>query len=252
MVISFFLFFVCQERDACGGFNKVYGYVVSRDLQRDENMKRFMVRVVIPLVIFGGLFGADSVQAAIFVSNTPYGVQSWSGPLGDDFTVGAQDIIVTKLGVFDDGANGLNRTITAYIYNFGGATPIPIGPIEFTTDNSSLDPVIPYRFRTLDSPVTLTAGASYSIVAENYGPTERNHNTNEGSPAPVFSSSGLTVGGGRYSSTQGSYPHITGTWHFGVANFEYSPIPEPCAFLIWSLLGALGIAVGWYRRRKAA
>ena len=30
------------------------------------------------------------------------------------------------------------------------------------------------------------------------------------------------------------------------------PVPEPATIIIWSLLGALGIAVGVYRRRKAA
>ncbi len=29
-----------------------------------------------------------------------------------------------------------------------------------------------------------------------------------------------------------------------------SSIPEPSTFIIWSLLGALGITVGWWRRRK--
>jgi hypothetical protein len=28
--------------------------------------------------------------------------------------------------------------------------------------------------------------------------------------------------------------------------------PEPSAFLIWSILGGLGIAIGWWRKRKAA
>jgi mannitol-specific phosphotransferase system IIBC component len=29
-------------------------------------------------------------------------------------------------------------------------------------------------------------------------------------------------------------------------------IPEPSTFIIWSLLGALGITVGWWRRRRSA
>ncbi len=31
-----------------------------------------------------------------------------------------------------------------------------------------------------------------------------------------------------------------------------SSVPEPTALIVWSLLGSLGIALGWWRRRKAA
>ena len=31
-----------------------------------------------------------------------------------------------------------------------------------------------------------------------------------------------------------------------------APVPEPTTLIIWSLLGGLGVAVGWYRRRKPA
>lgn len=34
-------------------------------------------------------------------------------------------------------------------------------------------------------------------------------------------------------------------------DFDVSPIPEPSTLIIWSLLGTLGIAVGWWRRRKS-
>ncbi len=46
---------------------------------------------------------------------------------------------------------------------------------------------------------------------------------------------------------------------FAMDDFEYNTapdpfkgIPEPSTLVIWSLLGLLGITVGWYRRRKAA
>jgi hypothetical protein len=35
-------------------------------------------------------------------------------------------------------------------------------------------------------------------------------------------------------------------------NLAVDAVPEPSTLLIWSLLGALGIAIGWWRRRKAA
>ncbi len=33
-------------------------------------------------------------------------------------------------------------------------------------------------------------------------------------------------------------------WH------EHHPIPEPTSLIVWSLLGAIGIAVGWRRKRR--
>jgi hypothetical protein len=33
---------------------------------------------------------------------------------------------------------------------------------------------------------------------------------------------------------------------------QYSGVPEPTTLIIWSVLGTLGMAGGWYRRRKAA
>ncbi len=33
---------------------------------------------------------------------------------------------------------------------------------------------------------------------------------------------------------------------------DVSAVPEPATLVIWSLLGALGVSIGWWRRRKAA
>ncbi len=35
-------------------------------------------------------------------------------------------------------------------------------------------------------------------------------------------------------------------------NFAITAVPETSALIIWSLLGALGMTFGWWRRRKAA
>ncbi len=41
----------------------------------------------------------------------------------------------------------------------------------------------------------------------------------------------------------------------GIAEYDRDPgpvVPEPSAVIIWSLLGTFGVAMGWYRRRRAA
>ena len=43
-------------------------------------------------------------------------------------------------------------------------------------------------------------------------------------------------------------PEATAT---GNVTLSFSSVPEPASLLIWSLLGGSGIAIGWWRRRKA-
>ena len=49
-----------------------------------------------------------------------------------------------------------------------------------------------------------------------------------------------------YSS---AWPGSSTTWFEGI---EYSPaVPEPTTFVVWSVLGVVGIMVGWGRKRAA-
>jgi len=54
----------------------------------------------------------------------------------------------------------------------------------------------------------------------------------------------------------GGNPH-TGTWQLvgdGLRDMAFevlTPVPEPCTVVIWSSLAGLGIAAGWYRRKRA-
>jgi hypothetical protein len=41
-------------------------------------------------------------------------------------------------------------------------------------------------------------------------------------------------------------------WVRAIVDTSISEVPEPSTLIIWSLLGGLGIAMGWWRRRKAA
>jgi hypothetical protein len=84
-----------------------------------------------------------------------------------DFSVGTTPLVVNSLGAFDDGANGLNRTITVAIYNTASpATPIIMA--DLTTANSGLAPNSAFRYLLDFTPVALTTGI-YRIVAFGYG-----------------------------------------------------------------------------------
>jgi len=41
------------------------------------------------------------------------------------------------------------------------------------------------------------------------------------------------------------------SWQVALDTFQADVVPEPCTLAIWSLLGVLGIGVGWWRRRRA-
>lgn len=43
-----------------------------------------------------------------------------------------------------------------------------------------------------------------------------------------------------------------GSEHTGITGVHDDIIPEPASLIVWSLLGALGLSVGWYRRKRAA
>jgi VCBS repeat-containing protein len=150
-----------------------------------------------------------------FVShNVPTGTagnQAFGGSLGMDFDI-TSPVLVTELGVFDDGSNGLANNITAHIYdrNNNGA---PIATLLFTpADAGTLDGGS--RFKPLGAPIQLPAGFQGSVVAEGYSGAEQNGNGNAGRATDDGNGSVVFVGGGRYG-TAGLYP---GTADGGPAN----------------------------------
>ncbi len=137
------------------------------------------------------------------------GNQEYSGPVGMDFNAN-RPIRVTALGVFDDGSDGLSRAISARLYD--RETRSVLARLEFTPeDPGELDGGS--RFKPLDPPLELPAGFRGSIVAEGYGPGERNGNGFDGAVAWTTDDGGCVlsfVGSGRYSwpIIAGAFPTI--------------------------------------------
>ena len=156
-----------------------------------------------------GLLGSGHLQTGTIAYQVPYGTagnQAWSAPLGLDFNVQGT-ILVTHLGVFDDGSNGLSRNLVAYIYDRNSPAS-PVVSLSFpTTDPGQL--IGGSRFKPLPTPMYLPFGFQGSMVAENYGTGERNGNSGGATPVWTTDSGGgalAFVGGGRYGTTQGQYP----------------------------------------------
>ncbi len=96
-----------------------------------------------------------------------------SNSLGMDFDVRA-DIVVTRLGVFDDLSDGLFRTIRARI--FDRTNPLTeLAVLEFTPEDPG-DLEGGSRFKPLAQPLELAAGFQGTMEADGYGPEERNGN----------------------------------------------------------------------------
>jgi hypothetical protein len=132
------------------------------------------------------------------------GNQDFEGALGMDFDV-LKPITVTELGVFDSGSDGLNRPLTARLYDRD--TTLQIATLSFGTGSTGTL-VGGSRFLPLLVPITLPAGFHGTIEAEGYGSGEPNGNslnawtTDSGGGAIAF------VGSGRWAPTPGVFPFI--------------------------------------------
>jgi hypothetical protein len=106
------------------------------------------------------------------------GVQQFEGALGMDFNVN-KPVAVTSLGVFDSGQDGLQRTLTAILYD--RSTHTALATLTFTPDDPGTL-VGGSRYKLLANPLLLPAGFQGTIVAEGYGPGEPNGNSNMQQP----------------------------------------------------------------------
>ncbi len=135
------------------------------------------------------------------------GSQDYGGSLGLDFAV-ESTITVTKLGVFDSGADGLARTIVAQMWTRTGNTGTKLAELTFTPASSG-ELRDGDRFKSLASPLILAPG-DYTIVAYGYGAGEPNGNLNGPDYSQKTQNDGNGVltflGGGRYGDA-GQFPN---------------------------------------------
>jgi fibronectin type 3 domain-containing protein len=147
--------------------------------------------------------------------------------VGMDFDV-ALPVRITRLGVFDDGGDGLLAPISARLFD-RTATDQPRVSLEFTPEDPG-ELIEGSRFKPLPEPLTLNPGFQGSIVVEGYNTEERLYNT-FGQPAVDFQifdgGSLLFVGRSRYG-TAGQFPGTVDTGpvnRFAGGTFEFEPLP---------------------------
>ncbi len=152
-------------------------------------------------------FGFETLgdpTTAYVVASGVVGNQAFGGSLGMDFDV-ERDVVITELGVFDSGADGLGLTITARLWNRD--TQEEVASITFSPGDPG-ELAGGSRFKALDAPLALDAGFRGVIVAEGYGGAEPNGNQGS-TPLDLTTDGGdgtiSFVGRGRYG-TFGAFP----------------------------------------------
>lgn len=156
------------------------------------------------------------------------GNQAFGGSLGLDFDV-ENPIIVVRLGVFDDGANGLKRALSARIFN--RETQEVVAEVFFSPGEGLL--LGGMRFKDLESPLRLEAGFQGTIEADGYGLEERLLNSHGDTNAIIWSlddgnGSLRFVGSSRFHQTPGVFPSILDQGpaaRFAAGTFEYVVLP---------------------------
>lgn len=207
-----------------------------------------------------GISGAVAANVAIEATLTA-GNQEFGGSLGSDFIVNTP-IVVSQLGAFDDGGDGMNRDIGVAIFarNDGG-TPADFSDdtggaiLGQTTFTNAVPGSLVGSYRMIDiTPINLDPG-TYTIVGWGYGPGEANGNDgNAGNwPTTINDGGGAIefVGASRFgdAATAGTFPATPDggpTIRYGAGNFAFDVVPEPSA----TCLVALGLSSILLRRRR--
>jgi hypothetical protein len=182
------------------------------------------------------------------------GNQTFIGSLGLDFNV-VSAIEITSLLAFDDDADGwtTGSAVGVTIYDRDTGTAL-IPYVSFSPSNPGTLVGGSYRSLTLATPITLSAGGHYSVVAQSFNANDRLRNSGVagGTPPTTDDGGGLITftGTGRNGNPLNQFPVVIDlgpTNRYGAGSFEFQAIPEPGSFTLAASVGLLASV----RRRRA-
>jgi len=165
---------------------------------------------------------------------------------GWQFTVGPADIVVTHLGTWDQGGDGLAAQHDVGIWALGGTL------IGFTRIGSGTAHPLEsgFRWKALDTPFILSANTTYRIGDDPVSPDAEEMHSER---ATLITMHPHITYGGRVTNASDtfSYPHGTPNIDRVMLgpNSKFQVIPEPSLIQLPLLLGFGGGALWWRRRR---
>jgi hypothetical protein len=166
--------------------------------------------------------------------------------LGTEFTVGATDLLVTRLGVYDADGDGLSLSHQVGIWRVSDQSLVASALVPAGTAATLVED---WRFVALGTTTTLTAGTIYRVGAFETRPAEGD---------PFMGT--FSLGEGIASATPGSvfstgsfaYPSGTNAFARVFANVDVTAVvPEPASITLLGL-GTLGLLAYSFRRSTAS
>ena len=125
------------------------------------------------LIVIVMMFATTTARAALLIENsgtggTLFGAEvSDANTLGSKFTVGAQPLLMTGLGFFDNGLDGLLSPVEVGVWNTSTTTQVAAATVPAGTGPTLIND---YRFVTLPNSIILAANTSYTIGYRSPGP----------------------------------------------------------------------------------
>jgi uncharacterized protein (TIGR03382 family) len=168
--------------------------------------------------------------------------------IGASFTVGASDVSVSHLGIYDQGSNGLVGTYDLGLWSANDTTT-PLAQVSIS-GGTSATAINYFQYTSLATPITLVSGETYYIGAF-YGSAADGWGDSPSLPAGI-SSSFVNYVGRVQAGPSLTFPTISGQpgAPYTAINFQYSVIPEPANAASLAAMALLAFA-GLQRRRKA-
>ncbi len=225
-------------------------------------MKRFMIAVVGVVAVALGVVGfCGPASAAILFDNlasTPFSTLNGDdpfslGPQGDSFSTGPSSIMLDDVQLLLSG-DGTLGTITVDLLSDHSRAP---GSVLATigTMSTGLLTSTPTVFDFTPPPgVILSPNTRYWLQVTGSGATMSDRG-DQGAAWDIqypYGSNGIGETGEFFE-----FPLSSSVLVFPDTDFpnmmlvDGTTVPEPTTLIIWSLLGGIGIAIGWRRRRTA-